>query len=730
MANGRKIALFADGTGNARTAQFRTNVWKLYDALEDSPDSGQIGFYHDGVGTSTFAPLKVLGGVFGVGLARNVRQLYSHLCRYYQSPDDEIFIFGFSRGAFTARILAGLIAYAGVKHITDEAELARWVDQAYRANRWRIVQGQIGFVRRPLFEAIGRVRDLPRRGGPFAPSDVRPDIRLVGVWDTVAAYGGPIVEMVRGFDRWVWPLSMPDYMLSPKVVAARHALSLDEEREAFLPLPWDERGSRNPERIRQVWFAGVHSDVGGGYADDALSGIPLAWMLSEAKEAGLKFKVAAETAITVSANAWGPMHDSRSGVGAAYRYQPRSINALMGLTPNSPLRDPASGNEPLIQQAVVHTSVLSRIKDPDGYAPIVLPTTFVDEAGSGHQLPSARREEIWALVRRRRTLQWALLASCAAAALSPLLPKPSLVAFVDQGLSIPFGAALAMVPLLPAWLKAAYAGTGTWLLACVALGTLWLRAGDRTRIAINTASARMWAARTAPAKGAFAAAAPSRTGVLLDLHRRWQRLLKWRIAPAAFGISFYALVAFAVLTAVAQTSLLAREADERLCATGGPTGAEFATSEPCHAIGRAVRGGRSYRVTFRVTQAWTDEGIPASPAGFTPVEAFAARWASGRQARAIQAFAALLLGTSIRREPPARWFAPVIAVRARGSPWLYKIPLAATEDEVGVFHARFTSPATGDTFVYVNDAIAPGADARRYYANNEGAAHMEIERHD
>ncbi len=725
-----RIALFADGTGNARTAQFRTNVWNLYDALEDRPDSGQIGFYHDGVGTSTFAPLRVLGGVFGVGLGRNVRELYAFLCRNHASPQDEIFLFGFSRGAFTARIVAGLIAHQGVRHITDEAELARWVDHAYRANRLRIALAQVGFIRGPLFRLVGRVRDRLRGDRPFAAPQTFPDIKLVGVWDTVAAYGGPIVEMVRGFDRWVWPLSMPDYRLSPKVLAARHALSLDEEREAFLPLPWDEVTSEKPGRIRQVWFAGVHSDIGGGYADDALSGIALAWMLGEAKAQGLAFAPAAEAAIAGSANAWGPMHDSRSGVGAVYRYQPRSINALMGLTPKSPLRDPASGNRPLIEQPVVHGSVLSRIKDPDGYAPIVLPTTFREEGGPQYELPSEGREEIWALVRRRRTLQLALLATCAVALLSPLLPKPAAVAFVDQELAVPLGVVLAAVPLVPAWLKAGYAATGTWLLGCAMLAFLWLRLGDRTRMAITRVSAAMWAGRVKLPDNAGAAPSPSRGGRLLNLRRRWQRLLKWRLAPALFGIGFYAVAGFAVAVLVAQTSLLVREANRSICAGGEASGPVFATAEPCHATGIPVTQGQTYRVRIAVQAAWTADGIATSPRGFGIAQAFATRWIAGERARAFGSLASLLLRTVIRREPLARWFTPVIAVRATGSRWLYRIPLAPEAGDDGVFVARFTAPVSGATFIYVNGAIAPATGTDRFYRHNEGSARVKITRHD
>src|SRR4030095_13742242 len=112
------IAVFADGTGNSAAKLFKTNVWRLYDALDtsDPGDSGlerQIAYYHDGVGTSSFKPLAVAGGAFGWGLKRNVLDLYTFVCRNYE-PGDRVCAFGFSRGAFTVRVLAGLVLHEGL----------------------------------------------------------------------------------------------------------------------------------------------------------------------------------------------------------------------------------------------------------------------------------------------------------------------------------------------------------------------------------------------------------------------------------------------------------------------------------------------------------------------------------------------------------------------------------------------------------------------------------------
>src|SRR5262249_30356447 len=123
-----------------------------------------------------------------------------------------------------------------------------------------------------------------------------------GLWDTVAAYGMPVEEMTVGISNWVWPLLLPDHVLHPSVKRACHALSIDDERTTFHPvllnehaedgLLADANGCRylHNERISQVWFAGVHANIGGGYPDDALAQIPLMWIMREAQRAGLQFK--------------------------------------------------------------------------------------------------------------------------------------------------------------------------------------------------------------------------------------------------------------------------------------------------------------------------------------------------------------------------------------------------------------------------------------------------------
>lgn len=136
----RNILVFSDGTGNSSGKLFKTNVWRLYKAVDladpqNRPEPQQFAYYDDGVGTSSFRPLALLGGAIGVGLAHNVRELYAFVCRTYR-PGDKIYAFGFSRGAFTIRVLVGLILNQGiVRYNGSEEDLQRDVTRAYRAYR-------------------------------------------------------------------------------------------------------------------------------------------------------------------------------------------------------------------------------------------------------------------------------------------------------------------------------------------------------------------------------------------------------------------------------------------------------------------------------------------------------------------------------------------------------------------------------------------------------------------
>jgi uncharacterized protein (DUF2235 family) len=403
--SGKTIVLFSDGTGNSSAKLFKTNVWRMYEAVDLGPPQPgrrtQIAYYDDGVGTSGFKPLAVLGGVFGYGLKRNVLDIYKYVCRNY-AEGDQIYAFGFSRGAFTIRLVVALIAEEGLVPSKSEGQLDEQARCAYRHFRTQWLPRKLQWPtkwRRTIGALFNRTKYEPGK-------HARPDIRFVGVWDTVSAYGGPFAEFTRAIDNWIYPLSMPDYKLNAKVKRARHALALDDERDAFHPLLWDEVHEKTlidntevtgvtDDRLQQVWFTGMHSDVGGGYPDESLSYVSLLWMMEEAEkpwigetgkeEPGLNTLDVIKDRFRALASSAGPIHDSRKGVASYYRYQPRKIAAWVDPcdVATAGLRDPAITHDDsrlpkgLLKKVKVHESVISRIsRGTDRYAPITLPETF------------------------------------------------------------------------------------------------------------------------------------------------------------------------------------------------------------------------------------------------------------------------------------------------------------------------------------------------------------------
>ena len=383
---GKKIVLLSDGTGNSSAQIWRTNVWRVFESLDLSgPD--QVAFYDDGVGTAAFLPLALLGGGFGFGLRRNVIDIYKFACRNYHNDDDEIYGFGFSRGAFTIRVVIGLIFDQGLVRANTEAELHTKASAAYRAYRRRHFHTKWPRWCRPA-EWYRWCRNLFIKNQQSDADTCKDDltIRFLGLWDTVAAYGMPVEEMARGISQWIWPWMLPSCDLHPHVLRACHALSIDDERTTFQPVLWDEsketpllpnnNGKRllENERVSQVWFAGVHANVGGGYPDDSLAHIPLVWIMSEGQKCGLRFKSIPDAnpqtlghPITVQ-DRDGRTYDPRSGLGGYYRYGPRDI-AVLG---NALLSRRGAPPVPRI-----HESVFIRIGDGAyAYAPLGLPAVY------------------------------------------------------------------------------------------------------------------------------------------------------------------------------------------------------------------------------------------------------------------------------------------------------------------------------------------------------------------
>lgn len=357
-----KLVLFSDGTGNSSAKAEKTNVWRMFEALGQAAPE-QLAMYDDGVGTSRNKYLAALGGAFGWGLKRNVIDLYKFVCRNYVDERTEIYGFGFSRGAFTIRVLAGMITSEGVVHFTSEKQLHERAVEAYALFREKCFHAPVlspPWMLRWLRKGWRRLAQRARRPPAARSTDIA--LEFLGLWDTVSAYGMPIAELKPAINWLFWPMNFKGTKLSPKVKRACHALSLDDERTTFHPITWDQSNAADAERISQVWFAGVHSNVGGGYPEDRLSLVSLHWMMEHAQRAGLDLDRAYVDRVARDASPFARIYDSRAGLACFYRYAPRTIR----------IRGQAGHAVP-----VIHWSVIMRmVGGCDGYVPNALPSAF------------------------------------------------------------------------------------------------------------------------------------------------------------------------------------------------------------------------------------------------------------------------------------------------------------------------------------------------------------------
>ncbi|WP_341366395.1 DUF2235 domain-containing protein [Yoonia sp. BS5-3] len=290
----KRIAIFCDGTWNSPTISETTNVHHMYEACVQ--DDGQVAIYLEGVGVGEFSNKirtflnKIGGGAFGWGLARNVKKAYAALCRVYEEGD-EILIFGFSRGAYTARSLAGMIRKCGLipKDDLGVYRLAMAWNLYKKAGKKNHPDSYHIWAKRQKLspDVATSTTDLERRAG----QGHLVNIAYLGVWDTVGALGipeqllGPIAKL------WNWRYRFHDAELSSLVRTARHAVALDERRVFYKPALWDnmdDPDGNNKGRMtanspwQQLWFVGSHSIVGGSSPSEKLVAFPLEWILEGA----------------------------------------------------------------------------------------------------------------------------------------------------------------------------------------------------------------------------------------------------------------------------------------------------------------------------------------------------------------------------------------------------------------------------------------------------------------
>jgi uncharacterized protein (DUF2235 family) len=402
----KNIVICCDGTGNEINSTI-SNVLKLYRALEK--DEGQRVYYHPGIGTigleSAWGRFKQkVRGVFGLatgsGLDEDTLDAYRFLCKTYEAGD-RVWLFGFSRGAYTVRVLAALVHVIGLLP-PDQIDLAGYAFAAYKnaSRRNHDSDGKADFL-----DEAWHFRRVA--GGYLIP------IEFIGVWDTVASV------IVPREDRLLFDLQTLVYTRTNLSVRKfRQAMSIDERRRMFRLNRWNDPqkyrsdpfdpASAVDQDIRQVWFAGVHADVGGGYPEEqsGLSKFPLLWMIAQAKAAGLRVDNS-----MVNHLGWGLPRK-----GSSHKYVPPcataqshvSLEGAWWIPEVLPKREkwkewpdrksvlgwylPLGEPRPIPDRAILHRSVIDRIAKVPSYRPINMPASYsieemppapVADAGAG-----------------------------------------------------------------------------------------------------------------------------------------------------------------------------------------------------------------------------------------------------------------------------------------------------------------------------------------------------------
>jgi uncharacterized protein (DUF2235 family) len=363
----KNLVVCCDGTSNDVTSD-STNVLRLFRSLQRNEQ--QTAFYDSGVGTLADPTMltatgrrvsKKLDMAIGQSVRENVCEAYRFLSRHYQ-PGDKIFLFGFSRGAYTIRALAGMIHFLGLVHPELDG-LAQLAWSVYADD-----DASLPMSRR--FEGGNRFK----KAFSF---DSKVRIHFVGAWDTVSAFG------------WIWNLrTVPFSASNPSIDHVRHAVSIDEHRACFQANLFRPKSLDQHESFKQLWFPGAHADVGGGYpeAESGLAKIALEWMFQEAAEQGCLFDQeqverflggSPKKSKISKPDVLAPAHNSTQGFWNLLEWSPRKQwdhNAkperLRWLFPNLYRR------RKIPQDAEFHESVRRKLDEDPGYDPPNLPKSL------------------------------------------------------------------------------------------------------------------------------------------------------------------------------------------------------------------------------------------------------------------------------------------------------------------------------------------------------------------
>ena len=372
----KNIILCSDGTGYKGGYGADTNVYKLYKAVDIHNDKyPQITYYDNGVGAreNQNKYVQKLGKAFGFGFQGNIGELYEFLALNY-NPGDGIYLFGFSRGGATVRAFLGLLYACGLLNRYDKDGKEKTIDQLqYDIKEALKAYEQISVSRQAVSDfkenkALHDDKHVPKGNLP---------IQFVGVWDTVSGLGFPkdwsfafscFFRLLDNVSDKIWPHNYYDYELNSTIKHAYQALSIDDERKTFQPMVWNETANNFAGEVEQVWFSGMHSNVGGGYARTGLSDIAMDWMLVRATQHGLVLKAGMEEAFQANADTYDYLYDSREGIASYYRYEPRDIVELS---------QTENGKNKLSGKVKIHNTVMQRIEQGTAdYAPGLLPNEF------------------------------------------------------------------------------------------------------------------------------------------------------------------------------------------------------------------------------------------------------------------------------------------------------------------------------------------------------------------
>jgi len=396
----KRIVICLDGTWNqVFGAGDKTNVVKIAQSIrpQAADAAAQLVYYSTGVGTGGIAS-RIWGGALGFGLKPILERAYAFLVLNYQ-PDDEIFIFGFSRGAYCARALAGMVCSAGIlkqEHF-EQIDLA-WQYYRVRPEIRRAYQplhaGRRSEASEPSVKATASERtqlvahaELSQHGAFNFPVS----IKCVGVWDTVGSYGVPagfgLGAIARLFASGLF--GFHDTTFPDCVEIGLHALAIDEKRRPFAPTLWTTKvGEQQGAHVEQVWFAGAHANIGGGYLDSRLSDIALDWMIA---------RVAALTHLEFAASTDRPnprdevdgqVYDSRHIWGPIYwpisKFVPYVRRVLAGRAAGTPPAADGTPTQPINE--FIHQSLIDKRGRPcviDGRPD----TPYLPENLPGHVSP-------------------------------------------------------------------------------------------------------------------------------------------------------------------------------------------------------------------------------------------------------------------------------------------------------------------------------------------------------